>query len=270
MIEISNNLYLNSSVVDAGNPIIGYQSVLSATTISADYESTTRPTLNLANESTAFFWESTSAAEQFIYFTNAAGAQIDYIGIARHNFGSGGVQYQLQYENPADTWNDVFSLRLPADDASIIHHFDALGFTSFRLRLIPSAQFPRIAHIKLGKLLALQRGIYVGHSPVTLNREPEVINNVSEKGQFLGSVQVREFLSTSVSTDKITPDWYRTYITPFRLHARTGAFFWAWKPIKYPLEVGYGWIPGGKFNVTNESPQGGGFVQFSFNMKAIA
>jgi hypothetical protein len=271
MIHISNNLYLVSSGAQAlrGNPIIGYQSILEIDNVSADSSPDETPVVNLVNEQTNQFWESGSTAEQYIYFTNSLNSPIDYIGIARHNFGSGLIEYQLQVSDgqSPEIWSDITISRMPENDSAIIHFFDEADDSLFRLRLVPNGTEPKIAHIKLGQALILPQQIYVGHSPITLNRRTDVITNTSENGQFLGRIQKRQSLETVVEMAHIEPDFYRDSVDPFVEHAVTGAFFFAWRPLQYPKEVGFGWTSG-DISPSNQMPNG--MMQFSFNMKAVA
>lgn len=269
MIHVSNNLYLSSQPSLVGNPIIGYQSVLTINTVSADSDPVDTPVVNLVNEQTNQYWESDTTDEQYIYFENTGLERIDYIGIARHNFGSTQITHQLQAstgESP-EVWLDVTSDSIPGDDGAIILFFDQADYLRYRLRMIPGDTPPRIAHIKLGQALVLPQSIYVGHRPITLNRKAEVINNTSENGQFLGRIEKRRYLSTAVEMTHITPAFYRSDVDPFAEHAITGAFFFAWRPVQYPTEVGFGWTDG---DVSPENQMPNGMMQFGFSMTAVA
>ena len=267
MIHISNNVYLQDAGYD-GNPIIGYQSIVTSSNVEADSSDADFPVVNLANEQTHQYWVSDSTSTQYVYI-NQSSSVVDYVGIARHNFGTGGIAYQLQGSDGSspEVWSNITTEKTPSNDTAIIEFFDAATYARFRLKLTPASTEPQIAHIKLGTALVLQRSIYVGHKPVTLNRRTDVIRNTSENGQFLGIIQKRQYLMTSVDMDLITPAFYRTYVDPFVEHAITGAFFFAWRPVGYPLEVGYGWTDG-DISPKNDKPNG--MMAFSFNMKAVS
>jgi hypothetical protein len=269
MIHISNNLYLSSQQAELGNPILGYQSIITIETVSADSDPDATPVVNLANEQTHQYWESDSTDEQYLYFENTDLDPVDYIGIARHNFGTGQVAYQLQASDgdSPETWVDITIDRIPANDRAIMLFFDENSYPRYRLRLSPASTEPRIAHVKLGQALVLPQSIYVGHRPVTLNRKTDIVNNTSENGQFLGRIQKRQYLMTSVNMTHIEPDFYRTYVDPFVEHAIGGAFFFAWRPLQYPNEIGYGWTDG---DIGPENQMPNGMMQFSFSMTAVS
>jgi hypothetical protein len=177
--------------------------------------------------------------------------------------GSGDIhQYHI-----ADDWVDITQDAIPENDNAIIRYFDNTNYAQYRLKLIPDETAPQVAHIKLGAALVLPQSIYVGHSPVTLNRRTDIVTNTSENGQFLGRIEKRRYLQTSVSMTHIEPDFYRDSVDPFVEHAETGTFFFAWRPVGYPKEIGYGWTGG---DVAPENQMPNGMMQFSFNMKAVA
>jgi hypothetical protein len=73
-------------VINANNPIIGYQSLVTASNISTN-AAAGFPAGNLANGSTNLRWRGL-AGEQFITMAPNTGKLVDYIGVARHNFAS--------------------------------------------------------------------------------------------------------------------------------------------------------------------------------------
>jgi hypothetical protein len=269
MIHISNNLYLSDQQSLLGNPIIGYQSILTIDNVSADSDPEETPVINLVNEQTNQFWESGSTDEQYIYFENTGLDQIDYIGIVRHNFGTGQVVYQLQATtaDSPEVWIDITQDNLPGDDNAIFHFFDEVDYARLRLRMLPTDTAPMIAHIKLGLALTLPQSIYVGHRPVTLSRKTDVVNLTSENGQFLGRIVKRQYLKTSFDMTHILPDFYRESVDPFVEHSTTGAFFFAWRPVQYPREVGFGWAD---VDISPENQMSNGMMQFGVSMTAIA
>jgi hypothetical protein len=118
-----------------------------------------------------------------------------------------------------------------------------------------------------GKLLILQRRIYVGHSPITYAKKTRVATGRSENGQLLGRIVLSESSQTVVELPHLTPDWFRTYMTPFLDFAKEFPFFFAWRPSTYPNEVGYAWMLNDPA-MTNQL--GNGFVKTSLELGGIA
>lgn len=129
-----------------------------------------------------------------------------------------------------------------------------------------------VANIMAGVRTELERNIYVGHTPITLGRNVQRVQGVSERGQYLGTIIRRRTLGTSVSMSNITPAYYRDTIDPtLRLLERQPMYF-SWRqwieaggsllteegfglltedrePIGYTVaspydEIGYAWMDG--------------------------
>lgn len=267
MIHISNRLYLNEQESLFGNPIIGYQSILNITNVSADSDPIATPVINLVNEQTNQYWISDSTDEQYFYFDNPDAEPINYIGIAKHNFGTAQIEYQLQSSEDASAWSDVTGSFMPSNDNAILHFFDEIDPPFFRIRLDPGDTQPRIAHAKLGQALVMPRCIKAPHTAITLSRDTNIITNTAEDGSYLGRIVTRRYLETQYAFKNVRPDFYREHIYPFSIHAETGTFFIAWKPVTYPTEVAYGWT---KDRITFNAENDNGMGTVDFGVKAVA
>lgn len=126
-----------------------------------------------------------------------------------------------------------------------------------------------IGVISVGKTVTFPRNVYVGHTPSPYARNPSVEFMTSDNGQFLGQYRRSTALSNSFQNDNIPADYYRDVLYPyFHLIAESSPFFFAWRPQKYPEEVGYMWIPGGKINVSNQLANG--MMSISFSMQGYS
>ena len=114
--------------------------------------------------------------------------------------------------------------------------------------------------------MRLERKIYVGHTPITYGRDRTSINGVSENGQYLGEIVVRETNSTSVNLKNLTPLWYRQSLDPFFAAKPRAPAFWAWRQTTYPDEVGYAWIEGNPRPVNQRS---NGMMEINWNFRGI-
>jgi len=112
---------------------------------------------------------------------------------------------------------------------------------------------PTIGVIFIGRTLEMQRAIYGGHSPITLSRVTKRTPVNSESGNNLGLSVVRRGVSTSFSWNNLTAQWYRNNFDPFVRYATqsAGTFFIAWRPSKYPNEVGYCWVDANDITPSN-------------------
>lgn len=276
-VVISNSLTLSDTisgggVINSDNPIIGYQNLVSTLNVSATTEAAGFPATNLANNSTSLRWlGETSSPEEDEYLTAAVSTieLCDYVGIARHNFGSAQITVSLEsldVDASPDAWNEIVQEFIPANDQPIIMRFTPQALSSVRVRLQPGSEAPTAAVLYVGRLLLVQRRLYVGHTPSNYGRMTKVTNGRSENGSFLGRIVLNEATKTSIALSNLTPTWYRTYFDPFVTAAQEDPFFWAWRPGSYPAECGFAWMLNDP-KPSNESPNG--MMQVSFDIGGI-
>ena len=229
-----------SPVVELNNNagIIGYLNVANVDTISATSSTAENPITNIVNPATAFRWEASSVATQTITI-NVSGQEVDYIGIARHNLNQIGLTVTIKYDGVT-----VVSGINVSDNQAILYLQNVAAPDAVQIIISGATVAPSIAVLYVGKSIRLERNIYVGHTPITYGRNRTTINGVSENGQYLGEIVVRETNKTSVSLSNLTPDWYRNTLDPYFALSPRVPCFWAWRPTTYASEVGFCWIEG--------------------------
>lgn len=244
MIVISSSLVLSppSSDFNADSPVVGYKNRVSSSNIAATSEASGYPATNLANPATFLGWRATSTATQYLTCTLTSNAEdVDYVGIAGHNFGTAGATVSIE-ANSGSGYVEVVAGIIPVDDRPLMFLFPASNYIGVRAKVLTPSTAPRAAVMYVGKYLQLQRRIYVGHVPMPYGRQRTVVVGRSESGNFMGRVVTGGQVSTSVSLQNLTPSWYRTYMDPFVRNCETLPFFFAWRPSTYPREVGYAWL----------------------------
>lgn len=242
MIVISSNYVLSVvPTVDPDLPAVGYRNVVTAAGISADTAETNYPATNLANPATHLEWRAADMTEQYITITSSEVDPIDYVGIAKHNFGTAEISPSI--EGFIDgVWTELVEPVMPADDSPLMFRFVAQSLAQIRIKLPTGSAKARAAVVFVGKLLDLERKIYVGHTPFHYGRRSTVANGMSESGNFLGRIVLGEWRETTVPLSLISPAWYRANMDPFLKRWNEITFFFAWRPSTYPREVGYGWF----------------------------
>lgn len=272
MIVISSSLVLgvpasaSSDAIDGRNPRIGWHNLVTADNIAADHETADEPATNLANPATYLYWRGTTTTLQAVTVMLDTAHMVNYFGIAKHNLGSIGASVSIQYSTDGGAWFDASTPVVPNNDAVMIVEFPPVFARWWRLLIIPGSAPPAIAVWYFGEILALQRRIYVGHTPFPYGHNTTVSNGRSESGQFLGRVLRREFFESKVDMGNLTPLWYRTYMEPFVIAARTTPFFWSWRPSRYPNECGFAWLTD-DLRVSNQRPNG--MMEMSFSMQGV-
>lgn len=192
---------------------------------------------------------------------NTGGQQVDYIGIAKHNLNQIGLTVAIKYNGIT-----VVPAQPVSEKQALLFLNNIASPDTVELIISGATSPPRIAVLYVGKALRLQRNIYVGHTPISYGRNRTAINGVSENGQYLGEIVVRELNTTSVNLQNLTPDWYRQNLDPFFALSPRVPCFWAWRPSKYEDEVGYCWVEGDP-QMSNQ--RSNGMVQCSWNFKGI-
>lgn len=257
---ISDNFVLTMQSLSGNAGVIGYQNILNVNNVTATSQVAADPITNVANPATAYVWRAANAATQTITI-NTAGQTVDYIGIARHNLNQVGLTVTVKYNGitivPATSVSDIQALMFLQNEATP---------TTVELIIEGATEPPQIGVIYIGKSLRLQRNIYVGHTPITYGRDRKSVNGLSENGQYLGAIDIRQTNTTSVSLQNLTPDWYRSQLDPFFALSPHIPCFWAWRPEGYPAEVGYCWIEGMP-NMSNQ--RSNGMVECSWQFRGI-
>lgn len=232
---ISSSLTLGSSDFDLSHARIGYEQLAGTTT--ATNEASGFPAIATNNPLTYSFWKPTSLAS-YLEINYGATKDVDFIGIAAHEFGSFGSSVIAEYWDGAQ-WVELYSFA-PGTDAPIMLLFDEVLTSKVRIGVLAGG-LPRVGVLYTGKALVMERPIYGGHSPIALSRRTEYSNNVSESGQWLGRSIKSQGSATKFSWDNLTAAWYRANFDKFVSVAKSAPFFIAWRPDSYPNEIGYTW-----------------------------
>jgi hypothetical protein len=258
MIYISDSLVLSTPsevMLPFTHSRIGYRSIGQGRNPVASSSTPGFPASNANNYTTFEFWR--PAAMPATWRIDAGGAEeCDYIGVVGDVIGRG-VAVEYSFDNAS--WFVALEF-LPTRQVSM-GLFQPRTARYWRARFTGSV--PTVAVIFIGKALAMQRPIYVGHSPLSLSRTTEVTTNTSEKGQYLGRSIVRTGVKSSAEFKNLKSSWYRSHFDPFVIAARVQPFFFAWRPASFPNEVGYVWTDD-DIAPENSGPRDFMSVSFSF------
>lgn len=247
------------------NPRLGWRNFVTSSNVDASSEAAGFPAINLGNPATYLKWRASSAAAQTIVIDLATETEIDYIGIARHNFGTAGIAYTLESSDNASTWTER-SIGEPEDDRVVFHEFASATARYWRLSLDAGSAAAEMAILYLGRVTILERRLYVGHTPITMGRRRETSTGRSERGEFLGRIRLSETLESTIAMQNIDPDWYRDELDGLIEDEDLNPFFWAWRPSDFPEEAAFAWSMGDIVPVNQRS---NGMMQFEARIQAI-
>ena len=208
--------------------------------VAATYAATGYPESNLANPSTVQKWKSTGTGTQYLTVTLGAAETINFIGLARHNFGSVGATLTVEADPGTGSWAGIAGPQIPGDDSPLMFCVDDTLATGVRLKIENATDIPECAVLSVGTALRMIKGLQPGHTPLALARTREMVNGAAQNGDYLGDIEIRSRRQGSVTFKALDADWYRTSVADFVEAART-PFFFAWLPASYPLECGYAW-----------------------------
>lgn len=243
MIVISSAVVL-ADVADAlslDHPVIGWRNVVTTSTIVADTEEDNYPASNLANPATHLEWRGEDTSEQYITITTNEVDPIDYVAVARPNWGTAEIPVSIE-GFISGVWTEIVEEVMLPDDGPALFRFTSQSLSQVRIRLQSGSDIPRAAVVYCGKLLVLERKVYVGHTPMPHARKSSIVNGRSESGNFLGRIVLGSWRDSTVPLSLISPAWYRSYMDPFLAVAKDTPFFFGWRPQTYSREIGYGWL----------------------------
>jgi hypothetical protein len=269
-VYISDDFFV-TSVIDSSFtpepncPLIGIENLSTVGNIFATASTDpTAPAWLTSTPATNERWRTTAAVSHTWSFQSDGITPIDYVGIAGHS-GLVGRQFEITAELPGGgtvtalaprlvTGGEVIFARFSPTVASVVH----ITFSSVE----PFAF--SIGVINVGRVVALPRKIYVGHTPINYGRSTTKQIGISDSGAYLGQRVTRVSLGSSVSIDNVPPAYYRNVLyNSFHIPSETRPFFWAWRPQSYPYETGYCWLTS-DMSVSNSKANG--FMSMSFNM----
>lgn len=217
-------------------PLFGWHNLVTISNISADQETDGFQATNLANPQTNSLWKSGSTADQYVEVTLSGAEETDYVGVARHNWGSTRVRVSIEaiLAEPGSDWEEVKGETYIGDDLPTMLLFDPNFYIGVRVKLQPESVAPQAAVLYVGKSMRMPTGIPPGHSPLLDALEVELSKPMSQNGEFIGDIVLSERLQSAVDFRLIDGDWYRTNMRPF-LRQRA-PFFFAWSPEMHPRE----------------------------------
>lgn len=233
------------STEDANAPVFGYHNLVTVSNIFVTGQDANYPIFNIANPNTNLWWKAASgAAHGIVIDVTSYGADVDYIGIAKHNFGSASIPVAITVKNLDNSYTIVEPYFVPVDDTPLIVKWTPRTVKEVLISTdVSGTGAPaRIGVVYVGKLLVSERRVYVGHTPITMGRATKVANGRSENGNFLGRIITQESVSGDIKLQNLHAGWYREKFEPFRKVAAGQPFFFAWRPQTYPAEVGFVWL----------------------------
>lgn len=227
---------------NANSPLICWHNLVTRDTVSASPAGQSGyPITNVANPITYLGWRGDPAGTTITVDTSAYAGLVDYMALERHNLGTLGLALTVSVDDGGG-YDVVINAYTPTDDSPLIFRWEPGIYVSVKLQISSNSSVPFINVLYVGGLLRVLRRLYVGHAPINLNRSTQIVNGVSEGGDFLGAIQNAESAMTTISLKNLLANWYRDSFEVLLKANRTLPFFFAWRPNTYPKEVAFVWL----------------------------
>lgn len=152
--------------------------------------------------------------------------------IAAHNLFTGGGRITFEHDsNEDDTWTTIATVT-PTDDGPIMLFFDSVSSSRWRIT-VDRGVLPEIGVARVGDPLVFERARYAGARPSRMNRQVDIIGNISRTGELLGRSVKRTTLRETLQWSRLSYSWVRANLdgpTGAIQSLETKAAFLAWRP----------------------------------------
>lgn len=249
MLVIARDLALTENPAQVpGTPLFAWQSLVTPARVSATSSAASWPAVNLANTSTVQKWVAGDTSEQLVTVTIDEVADLDYLAVARHNFGSAQILVSVEgygwddEGSPAgEGWFELVEPFLLGDDRPLLVRFAKRSLSAIRLRLQTGDAPATAAVLYAGELLVMERGVDIGSkpTPIPLGRKIEISNGRSQAGDYLGQIVTKASVEASADFAYLREAWYLQNFEPFAAAAVDRPFFYVGDPDNHPEHVGY-------------------------------
>ena len=258
--------YYDDKAIESGQPLkfarIGYNTILNEQSVTASTSAAGFEASAMGNAFTYELWKP-SVLPATITIDAGTQATVDYMAFGAHSLNGcevtlysspNGIDYTERRQAIIDSRSAAMFLFTPV--MARYWRIEILGWAvestlslDFINQVYQAGNYQAgatggayVGLLYLGRALAMQRGIYQGHTPGTLSPQVEIQPSKSEGGQWLGRSVVRRGYATDYSWKNLKADWVRAELKPFMTAAITTPFFIAWHPEEYADEVLMGWV----------------------------
>ena len=243
---------------------LAYDSAVERATVTATSAAPLRPANNLKTRDTYQTWRAT-APEPVVTVLFAAPELINYVGIARHNMGSLGITALVEIETAGDGWLEVAVLQ-PDHDGPVMVPIAEVLAVNLRVSFY-GYEIPTLAVLMAGKAVIMPRPLRATMQPVFGSRDTTVTPQISELGQLLGSVVVRNGVNVSPTWNNLTRDFYNDTLRLLAREMPGRAVMLMWQPLEHPDEVVFGMVSG---DVTIAHIPRSARYTFGFSLSGVA
>jgi hypothetical protein len=251
---------------------IGYENLLeSADTVTPSNEATDFEAVNAYDRLTTTWWKPgvlSSPQTETLTISFASAQAVNYFGVMGHNLGTEGITIKLQYSTASPiSWVTLFTIS-PTDNLCLFR-YDVTGATAadWRIELTNCTADTLMAILSFGAALATPSGIRAPFKPVNLNRDKDILNNVSEGGQFAGRSVISDGYKVEIKQAAVDPAWIETNYDALMDWIEVSPFFFSWDYENHLADAAYVWIE--SVDPPEYTHQGALYMAFTFQCKGL-
>lgn len=205
-------------------------------------------------------WVAASSATQFFQLDLGSVQGVDAFGLYKHNLGDIGGSLLVQYSTSSlgGTFTTLFAVTPGAANSGgnrTLFRVNSNQVSARYWQFVFSGHNgpPAVGVLLLGASTQLPAVDHPFLVP-SLNSDTEILNNVSESGEFLGRSILRHGFKTGFKLGKVQETWARQYWVPAQRAMEINPFFWAWDAGRYPDDAYYCFIDKAARDVKSAKP----------------
>jgi hypothetical protein len=248
-----------------------HENILESATLTASNEATGFEVENCVDKLTSTWWKPGTTGSQSFVAELATSQTVNSVGIIGHNLGTEGATIAIQYSTASpQSWTSLFTIT-PSDDNSIFR-YDATGASAadWRILITNCTAATLIGVVAIGEAMTMPGTMPTPFSPVKYNRNNEILNSVTEGGQFTGRSVISEGYEIDIDQNLVTPAWVDANYDALMDRIEVAPFFFVadYQADASPIvdNSAYCWIESVK---PPQHIHGSLYMDFSFKCKAV-
>ena len=228
----------------AGAAYIGHANVLEAdgVTVTADRAAAEdTPVRNIFDWGLGTYQSAVAHSTLSFMIGMPADAPVNSVGVYGHNLPAGSTIQVFHFDAELNVTEVALTVNSPAQDgATFFVTFEAVTTSrNWQVKITHPSMQVQVTHLFVGAAVRLYSPPGMGWVPMAYARKNELINAVSDGGQFLGRSLIRKAMQTKFSMRPVPAEWVRDNWLPFQIHAEQKPFYYAWDSANEPLDVAF-------------------------------
>lgn len=223
-------------------PMILWDNLVTRDSVSTTGSSPDHPVINVADNNTIDYWESSTSADRSLTIAVEAGTTVNCVAISRHNIASGGGRIRFR-----DGFGPVTGWVYPETDGVIVLIFpDTKTSTVCQVDVFDMDRPAVIYNLFVGRRMVIPSGIDgAGFNPIEFSTSSELVQNQSLSGNLIGNYIVRSAVNVDIPFNFVEQDYIYNEVKGFAKHYNEGKpFFMASSPSLLPNDAAFLWRGG--------------------------